>query len=630
MAADTSLSKAAAVAFDDYSETKQSHDEFSANLKTYYRAFRGEMETRSKAAKWTHKLNPRYVNHIAETTLASLLDERLRFKVRPRARMYDPGEFEDQKAGADALQILLDFQLGADRFSEKQRWFVLQNVIAGVTGMKVYWRHTTKKKKRHGEEVRQITDPYTGEVTGEITVPTVTETVDSVYDGPCAEVCNVADLIWDQAATSVENCRIITHRVWKTYEECLHMQKLGLWKNVSKLKGTEDKSQDRPDWSFPAGQSAPANSKRIEILEIWRREENGIKVYTIGNGTVLLKEGDSPYWHGEMPFVIASTQPDLFRIGGMSQVERIMALQEALWTILNQRLDNLSLVNTGIVMFNENMVDNPSALKFGPLERWAINGPLDQAVRMWSPDPIPAQISLPAESNIKMDMQNISGGFPFTSTSEARTVGAGTATEASLVSTLAQRSVTSTKVALNQAYERIGQQMIELNQQYLGDSLSDILVTVLGADNQYEQKVVVPRMLRGDYEFDTTPMAESLMRQERRAEQTSLFQAALQAAPVFAAIAAQKMGRMINLDALWEDLLETYDKPNAERYFSAMTPALQAQGQSGQEALGQPTQGTTSPLATDAATSPSNAMSMSGETAMQRYMAGQGGSNNLG
>lgn len=628
MAQATSLSKAAAEAYEDYCETKHHHDVFAGNLRGYYKAFRGEIDRRSKAAAWTHKLNPRYVNHIVETTLASLLDERLRFKVRPRARLYEPGEFDEQKAGADALQILLDFQLAADRFAEKQRWFVLQNSIAGVTAMKVYWRHTTKKKKRHGEEIRVITDPYTGEPIGEVAVPTITETLDSVYDGPCAEVCNVADLIWDPAATSVENCRIITHRVWKTYDECLQMQKLGLWKNVEDLKGAEDKSAERTEWSLPSEQTSVHNSKRIEILEIWRRGADGIKVTTIGNGSVELAHKDNPYWHGEMPFVIASTQPDLFRIGGMSQVERIMALQEALWTILNQRLDNLSLVNTGIVMFNETMVDNPNALKFGPLERWAINGPLDQAVQMWSPDPIPAQISIPAESNLKMDMQNISGGFPFTSTSEAQTVRAGTATEASLVSSLAQRSISTVKVALNQAYERIGQQMIELNQQYLGDSVSDILVTVVGADNEYETKRIVPRMLRGDYEFDITPMSESLMRQERRAEVTAFFQLALAAAPTMAAIAAQRMGRMINLDACWEDVLETYDKRNPERYFSKATPALE-QGQPGQAGPGGPAQGTTSPLSVDPAVSPSNSMSMSGETAMQRFMAGQGGEANI-
>jgi DNA uptake protein ComE-like DNA-binding protein len=63
------------------------------------------------------------------------------------------------------------------------------------------------------------------------------------------------------------------------------------------------------------------------------------------------------------------------------------------------------------------------------------------AVTQWQPQPLP-QDSLQAESQIlKTHMQNLAGGQPFTSTSEANQINANTATEAALVTNLAQAAV---------------------------------------------------------------------------------------------------------------------------------------------------------------------------------------------
>jgi predicted Fe-S protein YdhL (DUF1289 family) len=625
--AKTGLSGPAAEALKEYEAQKTYHDSFKTKLEARYRSYRGIMERRSEAAQWTHKLTPPFANHIVETTLASLLDEQIKFRIRPRAKLYNPGEFALVKDGAKALEILLGFQLEADKFSEKQRWFVLQNMIAGVTAAKIYWRYSTRMKKRWGSRDLVIHDPNTGMPLDSISLPVVTEEPDTLFDGPCVEVCDVAHLVWDQHATSTENCRSITHEVFKTWEEMKELEAAGVWQNVDKLKEKRDATAERSEWSNPMEDPKPADGERFLIKEIWKRTEKGIRVFTIC-ADVVLRDTLNPYWHGQYPFVIGSTQSDLFRIPGMSQVEKIAALQEQLWSTTNQRLDVLQLASSGILMINEDLVDDPDSIVFGPGEKMLARGDLKAALDIWGPDTTAAQISLPAENFLKQDMQNLAGGFPFTSTSEASNVKADTATEAALVSSMAQRSVSAAKINLNYMYRRIGQQMIELNQQYVTEPL---IVTAVGADNEYELNEIVPEMLAGDWEFDISPMNESLMRQERRAEAQSLYQLASAGAAAHSMYAQAGLGKALNLDAFMEDVLENYDKNNTERYFITAAPPTPPQP-GGQPAPGDPMgqQGTTAPQSIDPAVSPSNAMSMSGATAMSRYGASKGGTNNIG
>jgi predicted Fe-S protein YdhL (DUF1289 family) len=628
--AKTGLSGPAAEALKEYEAQKTYHDSFKTKLEARYRSYRGIMERRSEAAQWTHKLTPPFANHIVETTLASLLDEQIKFRIRPRAKLYNPGEFALVKDGAKALEILLGFQLEADKFSEKQRWFVLQNMIAGVTAAKIYWRYSTRMKKRWGSRDLVIHDPNTGQPLDSISLPVVTEEPDTLFDGPCVEVCDVAHLVWDQHATSTENCRSITHEVFKTWEEMKELERAGVWQNVDRLKDRRqgEATAERSEWSNPMEDPKPADDKRFLIKEIWKRTEKGIRVFTIC-ADVVLRDTLNPYWHGQYPFVIGSTKSDLFRIPGMSQVEKIAALQEQLWSTTNQRLDVLQLASSGILMINEDLVDDPDSIIFGPGEKMLARGDLKAALDIWGPDTTAAQISLPAENFLKQDMQNLAGGFPFTSTSEASNVKADTATEAALVSSMAQRSVSAAKINLNYMYRRIGQQMIELNQQYVTEPL---IVTAVGADNEYELNEIVPEMLAGEWEFDISPMNESLNRQEKRAEAGAFMQQWLAAAPTISAMAQAGLAKMISMDAVVEDFLDAYDKGDKERYFVSAPPPGGLPGQSGQPGQGQPggQQGTTAPQSIDPAVSPSNSMSLSPATAMSRFQAGQGGNNNIG
>jgi hypothetical protein len=50
------------------------------NVDAWYRAYRGVIEQRSKAADWTSKLHPPYVFQVVETLTANVVDPRPRWR----------------------------------------------------------------------------------------------------------------------------------------------------------------------------------------------------------------------------------------------------------------------------------------------------------------------------------------------------------------------------------------------------------------------------------------------------------------------------------------------------------------------------------------------------------------------
>jgi len=179
-----------------------------------------------------------------------------------------------------------------------------------------------------------------------------------------------------------------------------------------------------------------------------------------------------------------------------------------------------------------------------------------------------------------------------------------------------------------QTVERIGQQWIELDNQYVTDP---VYVSVLDIDQEQEWKEIMPWMLPGEVNFSVRPMTESLIREARRAEATSQFQALGQFLPVVAGIAMQSQGAIpaMNPWPIIEDYLEAFDRGPVEKYQMKATPAPAPQGPPpGSPQQQQPGQGVTNGALAAGPQSPSNPASQSSEVAMAQFLAsGQGGTN---
>lgn len=630
-------------AVDFFSEAKAKHSAFVEQVEKRYVAWRGVLEYGSTAAKWTSKLHPPYVQHIIETSLASLIEDKLSYKIRPRHTLANPETVAHLRKGAEAHQIIFDWQTRESKLADIQRPFILQNAITGVSIAKTYW--TTEEQRRRqlvNVEVpvenpmtgEPIYDPFTGKM---VTLPQMQEKtkVTTIYDGPTTEVIDVRDFFWHEAATSLETSDYLIHRSWMRWDQIEDAygnkafgEDRGGWslEQVKKRIGEKDENGESFTEELGGREASLFNmdrtKNRLEVLEVWDQRKK--RVITVLNRTALLAARDYPFWHEKAPFTACVTQPDLFMIPGISVVEKIKDLQSALWTTMNQRIDNLNLVNNAIFWFRPD-IEDIDEYTFEPGARWPVEDPTQ--IQAWAPNPMPAEVSLGAEQLFKGDLQNLAGGFPFSSGADSGNVDQTTATGASLVTGLAQRSVNLAKARIRIAFSDIGEQRLVLNQQFIREPM---VVPVLGVDDAEILHEIWPEILAGDYTITQEITSDAATKQEEQASAQAQLQMAMALVPVAAQLSQGGAAKMINLDAFVEDFLKAFGVEDTDRYFVSSQPAAPpAPGGGGgggpQPPAGPPGPGgTTAPQASDA-TSPGSQTSLSPEVLMQRALASRGG-----
>ena len=610
------------------------HDGFVDKVERRYNAYRGLAEGASTTANeedWHSDVTTPYVLQTCEGMLATMLEPNPRFNVQPRPRPDEPLEEVVSRVHAvEAISDTLRYALDRDHFAERQRAFMQQDMIAGISVLKDYWQTEHRDVIRLVPEQIQILDMYGQEL--DTLESHREETVEDtlVIDDARSEVVDVRDFFWPSQAPTVEKAEYLIHRTWETMPSLRRKQKQGLYSNVEKVK---ESSSSATQAAITAREMRLRNVDRtqnlIEVLEYWTPE----RVITVANRTILLKDRPNPFWNGRLPFVVCSSMPDAFQIPGLSVVEALGQLQEMLWTLQNQRLDVVRMLANLITLIRSD-VDDPEAFEWAPNAQWFVEDP--GQVDTLKIDPTVANITLQAEQLLKGDLQNIMGGLPYSSGADSQTIDQQTATGVSIITTIAQRIIQARKQHYLWSYATLGKHFLLLYQQFLRD---DRVIGVLGPQGAQAYKTISPLQIQGDFDVLIDVTSDSLMRQERRAEAQSLLQIAGQLAPVMA-----QSGAPLNLKAFMEKALDAYDVLDKERYFlppqvGAATAGPPGAAQNGappggqqlpQPPTGAPTNGVTNTALAAGPGSPSNVASMSPETAMARMMSQYGGVSNQG
>lgn len=599
-----------------HAEADKAHTFFRDKVERRYRAYRGIVERSSKAKSWQSMVHPPYVGDVIESAIANIVDAKVQTRAYARPRDASPQEIQLAQRAARAHERLNAYQTDVDRFDSKQRPFVMQDLITGLTVAKTYWRF----EERDVPSREQVFEPVMDEFGLPVSLmPVMRETSrrQVLRDDPTFEVVDVRDFFWPESAVSVEKAPWLIHRVWMTMDELRRLEAAGIYQNVDDLTETRsfgeegDSREQRLD-------NVERTKGLVEVLEWWSDD----RCITVGNRAVLLSDRPNPFWHGQKPFVVASGTPDLFRIPGISEVEKLEQIQDMIWALMNQRLDNISLVNNAIMMYRDDVLD-VDEYEFFPGAQWRMQDP--SQVQMWTPDTRVADVSLNAESLLKGDLQNVSGGLPFLSGAQSDTVDQNTATGVSIVTSLAQRRIVARKQNYWNAFDQAFNQWAWLNRQFL---TTGKLVQVVGRDGAVAFEEIEPDDLQPDVLIASDPVTESLQRQERRAEAQALLQTAAQAAAAFAAT-----GVPLNLKAYMDKYLRSFGEDDVEQFYATPPQAPQMapggpQGPvPGTPGFANPEQGpggVTAPQSIDPATSPSNQVSMSPAMAPQRMAAMSG------
>ena len=553
-----------------FGEDEKSHDILCHKIERNYRSWRGILERRSDAAGWTNKQHPALVYQAIDTLLAGLLDPNPTWKLRARPRMVGAGEtpnVEQLKAGIRANELLLNDELLVDGYGEKQVVFLLQNLICGLTVQKNFWRNSVGPAVSTKITSEPIYAPNSGKILA--FVPKVTSEKsgqETYFDGPTSVPIDVRDFIWHQAATSLDSAMRVAHRVWYDIGQLKELERQGIYKNIDQLieapgdQTLGDTLKTREQDLFQTDRT----KDKVEVLECWI--DHGRRVVSIANRKVVIRDTGNPYrfehLKNQYPFVVCSTTPDMFRIAGVSEVELIRETQEILWTLLNQRLDNLQLINTAIVLLRDD-IDDPDSFDFYPGARNLVSDP--SQVQMWTPNTQIADLSLNAEGIARNDLQNLIGA----SQAAQGLADTDTATQANIAVTLAQKRLSMKKQMTKYAAQRTGEQWLALNQQQITGSR---FVPIVGKDGELAMEEISGMMIQGRYQIEVSQMDESELRQEERGEAQSLLQVAAQTAPIFAAT-----GKPLNMQAFMDNLLDAYGVQDKESYYSANPQQLQNQ-----------------------------------------------------
>jgi hypothetical protein len=604
------------------------HDAFIERVEARYNAYRGLSEVQDESdippdEDWHSNITTPYVLQTCEGMLATMLEPNPRFNVQPRPKPDEPlDEVIARLSSIDAISDTLRYALDRDRFAQKQRDFMQQDLIAGISVLKDYWY----------EERRDVTKLVPEQIVVQDAMGNVLDTVHShseqhaknalVYDDAKSEVRDVRDFFWPSQAPNVEKAEYLIDRTWQSYDYLKRQQALGYYRNVEKLKESR---------SVQAMSDLTKREKRlrnvdrtqdlIEVLEYWTPE----RCITVGNRNVLLWDRPNPNWNGRMPFVVCSAMPDAFQIPGISVVEALAQLQNMLWTLQNQRLDVIRLLANVITLVRSD-VEDAEGFVWGPNQQWLVES-VDQ-VKTLPIDPTAAQLTLQAEALLKGDLQNIMGGLPNASGTDSQTIDQQTATGVSIITTIAQRIIQARKQHYLWAYAELGQHFLCLYQQFLRE---DRIVPILGKQGADAYRKVTPLQVQGEYELTIDVTSDSLMRQERRAEAQSLYQISVQSQPVMA-----QSGTPLNLRAAYEKVLDAYDIVDKERYF--MPPQVAAATAGGPSAGPQPQAapiqapggggGVTNGGLAAGPLSPSSEVTSSPEAAMAQMLRRRGGAAN--
>jgi hypothetical protein len=253
-----------------------------------------------------------------------------------------------------------------------------------------------------------------------------------------------------------------------------------------------------------------------------------------------------------------------------------------------------------------------------------------------------AEISIAAENTIKQDLQTVTSAAPLAG-GQDNGVGNSTATGASIIMNAAQQQLATRKHQAQFGLADEANMRLKNCQQFLDGKR---LVQVLGPEGATVFKSIDVLAIQGEYLLELTPMGESEMRQERRAEATQFSQLMIGFAPIAAAA-----GKPLDVEAVIKWFAKKWDIEYPEQFFAAPQNAPAAMG--AQQALGGegsgapgppggapgagappgtgPNLGVTSSTAVDASKpSATGGMSMSPSVFLQRAQALSGGSRGGG
>src|SRR4029077_10338338 len=283
------------------------HNTWAQKIEKRYRAYRGIAETKNeKPQGWRSNLTTPYLLQVAEGMLATMMDPKPTWRVRPKPLPGEDTEAVDARLKKSNIATAgLQWAMDEDDFALKQRPFMQQDMIVGASLAKVVWAYETKDTTRLVPMDFEVTDDF-GRIIDRYLGTEEADRTEVIRDGPSMIVRDLRDFFWPEGAQDLQSAAWVIDRSWETWETLKVKEQAGIYKNVDMLKEARN-NQAQQDYSDREQMlwSQQRNKDLIEVLEYW---ENG-HVVTVGGRQVVLASQFDPLRIKSKPFVLSSSMP---------------------------------------------------------------------------------------------------------------------------------------------------------------------------------------------------------------------------------------------------------------------------------------------------------------------------------
>jgi hypothetical protein len=420
---------------------------------TAYAKYRVQAPDERVSGEWRSKINKPYVFSNVEDALPHYMEgifggEQL-FKLKSDVA---------QQEMLDAHERLLNYQLTDQiRFEEKFEEYLRQSLIYGTTFGFVGFKSVYRKKKMWTKQQSPIDPSMSVNVIQEFEVPD--------YVGNTFETVDVWDVYPHPRATR----DVIKKVFWETWRPIGWIKELEGTKNVDKIQegmaslpNYENRSEIK-QFEFGSGNTSNSGSTEKVYKVTFCFDDENKKVYCYVAEQVLILPGvDYQYFHGECPLVVTVYTPLAKEFYGIGIPEQINTLVDIGNTLLNAKMDNLTMsVNQMFEVREGEIEDEKKELVFRPMG--VVHSASGEAIR-----PIPFAMQTGdtrvEEAKIEEDIRRITGLGGTLAGQAVGSVSAGTGISLLQKAQLLRMEYTIRRAA--RSVQRIIEMMLENNMQF--------------------------------------------------------------------------------------------------------------------------------------------------------------------